>query len=130
MNDRLARLRQETQKLRGTPLHDEFGDYHDSQGSSKNSDSHLSPRSTNASRQITDETMTAGGQYQSSQLEFYKSETSFKNIDMSATQGFQRQPTLAQSLKQRREFKEVMDREREAMGVSQQSFARNKYTIR
>ena len=90
MNDRLAKLRQETIRIKKSTAGD-FSNSHDSatmesRSDSKNSDSHLSPRSTNASRVITDDSANGAGQYQNSQVEFYKSESSFKQIN----QNFQR----------------------------------------
>ena len=65
MTDRLAKLRQENLRLKQGLHHDTVQDSGtlESQNSSKNSDSHLSPRSTNASRLVTDESANGTGQY-------------------------------------------------------------------
>lgn len=86
----------------------------------------MSPRSTNASR------AEAGESRQS--VDFYKSESSFKHINMAGNQTYQRQPSLAQSLKQRREFQEQIQKERQQFGTADakkvKDNARQKYTVK
>ena len=86
----------------------------------------MSPRSTNASRAADVESRA--------NVDFYKSESSFKHINMAGNSSYQRQPTLAQSLKQRREFQEAIAKERQAMGTATsakvKSNAREKYVIK
>ena len=69
MNDRLAKLRQETIQIKKTPAA-EFSNSHESATMESRSDSKNSDDSANGA-----------GQYQNSQVEFYKSESSFKQIN-------------------------------------------------